>query len=811
MSEFADVLGQFVQRSLYSHGQLAALSGMPKNTITNWLGGRVKRPHRWQPLLQIAAALDLTAVETDALLQAALHPPLADLRQTAVAADQPLFDPWQSPQTAPFQAIADVPTFVGRQAEMDKLRRMLKTERHLAIVSLFGMGGVGKTTLAAHIAYELRHLFPDGVLWARLDSSDPMVILTMVAGVYGMDVSQYSTLDSRSAAVRGLLAHKRALLILDNADRSAQLLPLLPPSTGACAVLVTTRHDLSALDGWPQLTLAPFSADSGESLALFVQFLGKTAVSANEAVLNQIADQVGHLPLALALLAAQLRRTATPEAMQQIADQLAAAPLDPLQRENRSVRLTFDLSFDRLAAAEKQLFVRLGALGGDDFTTAAAAAVAQLDETTAANLLHALQQLSLIQPSQNGRFRLHPLLHEYAREKLAALPSRNDAYLRMIRFFIDRVQLRQQNDSGERAVSPAEVANDISHLHAALAAAHAQQLPDILLAAVRAFFLPLHEQGIWERLDEAIGRVMEAAEKTADFDAWAEMLTLRSKLIWWREQDGTETAQQAVALAHRAENPHLVADALRELGAWLNRTNRFAEAEQVTQNALEIAEGIGDQAKVVAILNNLGHALAHQQKWDEARAVLTRGYNLAREIDYYRAFVILAGNLACLHAQLGEWQTAVAIFKSGAQVGREHNCLTALMGMLGDWGYEALFVDDLETARDAFTESLALARQYNHAVSIAMRQADLGEVARRSRQFAEADRRLNDALHVAQQNKLSLWESIIHFRLALLAQDLGKSKTAVTHFQTGMRTRHLLHSAYDREIAQIIARIKAGK
>lgn len=806
---FTDVLGRYVQRSLYSHGQLATLSGVPKNTITNWLGGRVKRPHRWQPLLQLAAALDLSAAETDALLQAAHHPPLADLRHTAAAADRPLFEPWQARQPAPFQAIADLPTFVGRTAELNELRRLLLTERHLAIVSLFGMGGVGKTSLAAHVAYELRHEFPDGVLWARLDSSDPMVILNMLAGVYGVDVSQYSTLDSRAAAVRGLLAHKRALLILDNADSSDQLLPLLPPTTGACAVLVTTRHDLAALDGWPQLTLEPFSADSGEALALFAQFLGQTAVAQQRTLLQQIADRVGHLPLALSLLAARLRRTPTPGAMRQLADQLGSTPLDQLRRENRSVRVTFDLSYGQLAPAEQQFFARLGALGRDDFTAAAAAAVARVDLATARDRLDNLQQLSLLQASQNGRFRLHPLLHDFAREHLAAQPDAVTAHQQMIRFYIQQVAVQQQNDSGERAVSPVEVAHDISHLHAALEAAHRHQQPELLQQAVRTFFLPLHEQGVWERLDEAIGWVMTTAEETADFDAWAEMLTLRSKLLWWRDQDGTATAQQAVALAQRAENPHLIADALRELGAWLSRNNRFAEAVQVTKDGLALAEQVGDQTKVVAILNNLGHALLHLGAWQEAREALTRGYTLARAIDYYRAFVVLAGNLGCLYAQQGEWATAVSIFDSGAAVGRDHNCLTALMGLLGDWGYEALFVDDLQTARDTLSESLALARQNSHTVSVAVRLSDLGEISRREGHLADAARQHRDAVRLAEQHRLHSWLPILQFRQALLLQEMGERETAVALTRTALQSRHLVHRAYDREIALLEQQLQA--
>lgn len=89
---FAEQLGHYVARSLYSQGQLAALSGVPKNTIHNWLSGQVRRPQRWEPVVRVAAALHLTAAETDTLLRAAGHSSLALLMQQP----HPLLRPWQA-------------------------------------------------------------------------------------------------------------------------------------------------------------------------------------------------------------------------------------------------------------------------------------------------------------------------------------------------------------------------------------------------------------------------------------------------------------------------------------------------------------------------------------------------------------------------------------------------------------------------------------------------------------------------------------------------------------------------------------------
>ena len=152
-----------------------------------------------------------------------------------------------------------------------------------------------------------------------------MAILLMLAGVYEVDVSQYTTVESRSAVVRAMLADKKALLIFDNADSSDQIAPLLPPTTGRCRVLVTSRHDLAALDGWPQLAIQPFSTSSEEALALFVHFLGAKVVAQCRNLLLEIAILVGQLPLALAIIAVQLARAPSKEAIRAMHQSLQQA------------------------------------------------------------------------------------------------------------------------------------------------------------------------------------------------------------------------------------------------------------------------------------------------------------------------------------------------------------------------------------------------------------------------------------------------------------------------------------------------------
>lgn len=810
MSEFADLLGQFVQRSLYSHGQLAALSGVPKNTITNWLGGRVKRPHRWQPLLQIAAALDLSAAETDALLQAAHHSPLADLRQTAVPADQPLLKPWQPQQPAPFQAIADLPTFVGRQAELNALRQAVRQRRSVALTTLRGMGGVGKTSLAAHLAYELRADFPDGVLWARLDTSDTMSILNQLAGAYGVDVSRYTTVDSRSAIVRGLLADKRALLVLDNAENSDQVTPLLPPTTGACAVLLTTRHDLAAADGWMQLEIRPFAPDSQDALALFARFLSPEQARRQEETLLEIAALVGHLPLALALVAARLARGMAVPAMRD-ALRREQARLDALQRENRSVRASFDVSYAALSAGQQQFFSQLGVFGGDDFDAAAAASVAETAVSQAEKLLTQLQQLSLVQAARPGRWRLHPLLRDYAREKLAAAGTEQETAvgLRMAAHYLNLVETAAQTGKDGLTASPALFVPEMSNLAAALdvskAAAPARQV-----RLLRAFFDIFYQQGTLTLLAPRLQQAQEAAAAAGDAASEAALLILTGRLQRWQNQETAVPYRQALRLAMHVENPYLIVDAYKELCGWAWRANDLAQGEVYGQAGLALAREIGYDVKTSELLNNLGNVYQFQRRFAQAEACFREGVALARKIGHVRSEVMLLQNLGCLLAVKGDYAAATAVFAQGDALGRRHELLTAVMGLHGDWGHYAMHNGDYPQAVSSFHQSLEIARRLGHPVSVCVRLADLGEVARRKKAYPQAEAYLQEALALAQQERLIAWLPVVQVRLAATALDRGETAVAQTWMSHLEPHRHLLHAEYNSELAAIQARLNGG-
>jgi hypothetical protein len=419
----SEVLNPYVEQSGYTAGQLSKLTSIPKATLINWLNGRVQKPRNVCDLLRVAHALHLDKAETSRLLTAGGYPSIEKLMAMPGDHEQrQLLAPWaQSPGSsngsAPFQAIADLPYFVGREREIRTLEGHLLSGEHGTIFSIQGMVGVGKTALAAHVAYRLRPCFPDGILWARLDETDPMAILSTFARAYGHDVMMYKDLASRSREVRNLLADKYALMILDNVQSSEEIQPLLPPS-GPCAVMITTRRrDLTASWGTHRLNLDPFSRQNGESGKLFARFLGRDTYAQNAALLTHIADMLGHLPLAVAIVASRLaydRDRSIPDFVQRLQ---SPNRLDELVIERQNIRLTFDRIFDYLPASQQQCFMALGGLSGEVFSAEMVAEALGLSFEDASDRLRELFTISLVHCDSEGRYRLHPLLRDFAREK----------------------------------------------------------------------------------------------------------------------------------------------------------------------------------------------------------------------------------------------------------------------------------------------------------------------------------------------------------------------------------------------------------
>lgn len=745
---FAEQFSCCLERRNLSASRLAKLVeaqgfAISRRTLYRWQKDSVKHPRHWLDIVQVAFVLHLSEIEVNALLQAAGFQAIADLRQHAPPDQALLFQFWN----VPMQEVAPLAHFVGRVVELEQLERLLLSERGVKVCVLVGMGGVGKTTLAAEVAHRLRDRFPDGVLWANVGASNMMALLDTFARAYGQNVSQYAQLDDRSRIVRDILARKRVLVILDDVadDKSLQL---LLPATGACAVLVTTRRtDLWSLRHVDHVHLRPFSVEHREVQQLFSQILGAETYRVNEAYFQDIAQLVGYLPLALDIVAHRLVRQP---------GWSVARFLAYLQQEKKrldllaygadvSLRASFNVSYEALPASLQRFFKELGVFAGGDFGVEAAAFVHDVAQSVARDSLTRLYSLSLLQLGQQEEtYTLHPLLQLFAREKIVTeMP-----YARMVAYF---VQYAVWHETDYEALTTV-----YGHLEVALTVAGERPFlyPELIrggLALVRFW----EARGLWETAVGHFKRMVLVAKALNDITNLAAIQRCLGRLAVRQGnlQQAESVYAAALTAAFASENEAMICALKQGLGALAARRGDLSMAAQWSQEALTLACQLGDSQRILELRTNLGGMLADQGQLTAAKCQLEEalvGVNEPVEAHNRRRVGILFQNLGRIASDLAE-PTARHYFEQAWALAEADQDQERLCGLLDKRGEQAYLRGELETAGQLFGEGLKIARRLKSPRFICRHLANQAVLLAFQQQFAEAHKLFGQAWPLAQQ------------------------------------------------------------
>ncbi|MFC3893003.1 ATP-binding protein [Lentzea rhizosphaerae] len=349
--------------------------------------------------------------------------------------------PRRPARSAPRQLPADVPHFTGRSGQAELVAEIVGDPAAAAVVSITGMGGVGKTSLAVHVAHLLAADFPDGQLYVDLQGArEPVPPLEALGlflrslGVAGERVP--GTVDEAAARLRTELAGRRVLLVLDNAAGSGQVAPLLPGTAGSAAI-ITSRRAVLAVRQARQVHLDVLAEP--DAVALLAVSAGRERVAAEPDAATEVVRRCGRLPLAVRLAGARLAsRPAWPVShlAQRLAD--AGRRLEELDQDEAGVRACFALSIDGLAGSEDPVdraaaaaYPLLAWPAVPDLSVPVAAAALGLGEEEAERLLERLAAACLLETPAPGRYRLHDLLRVYG-AGLAGPAERTTAVSRLL-------------------------------------------------------------------------------------------------------------------------------------------------------------------------------------------------------------------------------------------------------------------------------------------------------------------------------------------------------------------------------------------
>ena len=682
----------------------------------------------------------------------------------------------------------DIAAFTGRQAELGQLMGTLAAVAAgggvVGIHAIDGMAGIGKTTFAVHAAHRLTGSFPDGQFFLPLhahttgqrpvDPADALASLLLTAGVPAAQIPP--GLEARAGRWRDHVAGKKVLLLLDDAAGHEQIAPLLPGAAGSL-VLVTSRRRLAALEDATVISLDVLPP--GEAAALLARLAARPGLRPGNAAVGEITRLCGYLPLAIGMVASQLRHHPAWTAGQLAADLAAARDrLAFMRAENLSVAAAFGLSNADLTAGAQRLFRRLGLLPGPSFDAYAAAA---LDGTTidqARRHLGELYDQHLIGEPAPGHYLLHDLLREHARALAAADdPADSDAATgRLLDYYLHTVLAADRHiPTWDTAYRPRPLvrwpgaAPDLSmlgqaaawleaerpNLHAAAgyAAASGRTLHAVQIPAAMGGFL--RERGHWDQAAALHQAALTAARQADDRAGQAgtlHELGLMGTLTGDYPAAAASLAQ-AVALYQSVDDRAGQAYALCQESIVQVWTGNYLAAIASGEQALALARGSGDKRAKACALQILGYAQQLTGDYPASAA------NLADALDMYRSLGHRLGqaetlkNLGVLQMLTSDYPAAGVNLRQALQIVRD----------LGDRPYQAWVLNDLGMVQQLTGDYPAAAASHQQALDLF---GDLGQPLGQ----AEALNRLGE---LSTRTTATAQARDQHTRALAIARDLG--------------------------------------
>lgn len=557
-------------------------------------------------------------------------------------------------RVCPAQLPTGVPDFTGRSQETGQLEEQLVKavgawpRGPIVLSAIDGTGGIGKTSLAVHVAHRVAGLFPDGQLHADLHGSggqpvEPGEVLARFLRGLGVPPERVpADPEERGALYRTALASRQVLILLDNVRDAAQVRPLLP-GTGSSAVLLTSRSTLPGLDGAFRITLGFLDLD--DSLDLFTRIGGQDVVAAEPDAVQAVLQICSGLPLAIRIAASRLA-AGLDRSVQELAQRLTdeRLRLDGLAVEDRAIRATFAVSYHGLQADQARAFRLLAVGEGPSVTVPAAAALLALPRDVTQLLLDALVGIHLLHSPTPGRYRFHDLLRLFAAECAQAdeTPAARDAALyRQLRWYLD------SSAAASRCLNP-------SRRH-------------VTLDAPGPEWQPLHFTGFDEALawceaerTNLAAAVAQAARTGRHEIGWKLPITMWDlfHLRRWQE-DGIRCNESALASAEALHDRKAESWVLNSLSSAYQAAGRLSDAADCLDRALEIRGRLGDLQGQGSSLLNLGYVYTEMGRSAEAIGVLEQALGIFRELGVQAGEATARTNLGVAFQSLGDYPAAL--------------------------------------------------------------------------------------------------------------------------------------------------------
>ncbi len=704
-----------------------------------------------------------------------IHPPPAKVGPESLP-DSSILTPVSRPQGPPNDVarLSHQESLVGRAADAQWLFERLRAGRAAGITTaLHGMGGIGKTALAAHVIRRLQTQgrFRGGIAVVRCqDITDAVKVLQGVLARFDPQRRQpdASDLDGLGDAVLRILDGRDALIVLDNVEPELDIIEVVKLLREArrITLLLTARHVL------PQAAV-PIAASKkleplppGDALELFTRSLGRSMpiLKPNEhSAAESIVDTLGGHPLAIKIVgayAANSRRDLKVLA-NEIKNLLKVIELPDDDKTPRAVAVAFTKSTKALPSRDQEFFKALAAFATAEFGRQAAIALGRefglprpedhVDLLVQRALVEAYTNEAMPEEGDGERLRLHTLLRAFASDGFTRwAPKKRDA----ARFAVAKYYAEYANrvkDAGSA------LSYDELNIVGALKWAYSQKQDELVMK------LCLSMQHFWA-------------------DRWR-MVACLEYLPW-----GIQAARNLAQETGEREDRLRAATMSLTYGQALQHVGKVNDAEQAYQENLTIRQVEQDREGEGRVLAYLGQIAQQRGQLDEAERYYNQGLSIMRAIGSQGREGVLLGYLGDLASQLGRLEAAESYYKQGLDLlvkvedrrSESHHriCLGEIAQARGNW---------LE-ADSYFQYALAITCEDE----VQNRQGEgwvhrcIGSLAYTRGQLDKADAEYWRALEIAREVRDRRGEGLVLGKFGELAHIRKQPQEAEDHYQQAL-------------------------